>query len=192
MHFTPRPRWLRIVSMAIGGLAGLAVADDQLALTAADRGHGVDGLDAGLQRLVHRLATDDAGRLHLEAAQRCCWRSGPCRRWPGRARSRPDRRARRPTGTERIRPVAFTDWPSSISSAWPSTTAADRALVEVQREAEDPALELEQLVDRRVGQTGDAGDAVADLQHPTDLRVVGGRACRSRCAHAVRLRSRRR
>jgi hypothetical protein len=39
-----------------GGLARLAVADDQLALAAADRRHGVDGLDAGLQRLAHRLA----------------------------------------------------------------------------------------------------------------------------------------
>src|SRR3546814_3363334 len=45
-----------------GGLAGLPVADDQLALAAADGGHGVDGLDAGLQRLVHRLALDDARR----------------------------------------------------------------------------------------------------------------------------------
>ena len=34
------------------GLAGLAVTDDQLALAAADRGHGVDRLDAGLQRLA--------------------------------------------------------------------------------------------------------------------------------------------
>jgi hypothetical protein len=37
-----------------GGLAGLAVADDELALAAADRDHGVDGLDAGLHRLVAR------------------------------------------------------------------------------------------------------------------------------------------
>src|SRR5439155_25894512 len=51
-----------------GRLAGLAVADDQLALTPADRRHGVDGLDAGLERLVHRLATGDAGRLDLHAA----------------------------------------------------------------------------------------------------------------------------
>src|SRR5690606_32306464 len=34
-----------------GGLAGLAVADDQLALAAADRDHGVDRLVAGLDRL---------------------------------------------------------------------------------------------------------------------------------------------
>ena len=50
------------------GLAGLAVADDQLALATADRGHRVDRLDAGLERLVHRLAADDAGRLDLHAA----------------------------------------------------------------------------------------------------------------------------
>src|SRR5690606_24106638 len=50
-------------------LAGLAVADDQLALPAADRNHRVDRLDAGLQRLVHRLAADDARRLHLDLAE---------------------------------------------------------------------------------------------------------------------------
>ena len=36
------------------GLAGLAVADDQLALAAADRHHRVDRLEAGLHRLAHR------------------------------------------------------------------------------------------------------------------------------------------
>src|SRR3712207_8746902 len=41
-------------------LARLAVADDQLALAAADRDHRVDGLQAGLHRLDHRLALDDA------------------------------------------------------------------------------------------------------------------------------------
>src|SRR6202008_1697691 len=38
-----------------GGLAGRTVADDQLALAAADRDQGVDRLQAGLHRLVHRL-----------------------------------------------------------------------------------------------------------------------------------------
>ena len=51
-----------------GGLAGLAVADDELTLAAADRDHRVDRLDAGLQRLVHALAVHDAGRLQLERA----------------------------------------------------------------------------------------------------------------------------
>mmetsp|Transcript_1573 Transcript_1573/g.5088 ORF Transcript_1573/g.5088 Transcript_1573/m.5088 type:complete len:261 (+) Transcript_1573:4525-5307(+) len=50
-----------------GGLAGLAIADDQLALAAADRHQRVDGLQAGLHGLVHRLAGDDARRLDLDA-----------------------------------------------------------------------------------------------------------------------------
>ncbi len=43
-----------------GGLAGLAVADDQLALATADGHHRVDGLQAGLHRLVDGLAGDHA------------------------------------------------------------------------------------------------------------------------------------
>src|SRR5690606_10921533 len=41
-------------------LAGLPVADDQLALPAPDRDHRVDRLEAGLHRLADRLALDDA------------------------------------------------------------------------------------------------------------------------------------
>src|SRR4029453_17738610 len=52
-----------------GRLAGLAVADDQLALAAADRDHRGDRLDARLQRHLHRLAVDDARRLDLDAAR---------------------------------------------------------------------------------------------------------------------------
>src|SRR5690606_34079240 len=42
--------------------------DDQLTLSTADGDHRVDGLDAGLHRLVHRLALHDARRLQLESA----------------------------------------------------------------------------------------------------------------------------
>ncbi len=52
-----------------GRLAGLAVADDELALAAADRHHGVDGQDAGLHGLVHRLAGDNARSLELHGAR---------------------------------------------------------------------------------------------------------------------------
>ncbi len=44
-----------------GGLAGLPVPNDQFALAAADRDHGVDGLDAGLQRLAYGLPVHYAG-----------------------------------------------------------------------------------------------------------------------------------
>ena len=50
------------------GFTGLAVADDELALAAADGNHAVDGLDAGLQRHAYALALDDAGRVALDGA----------------------------------------------------------------------------------------------------------------------------
>ena len=54
----------------------------------------------------------------------------------------------------------------------PEHHRTDRLFVEVQRETEHPALELEHLVDRRVGETGDPRDAVTDLEHPADLGLV--------------------
>src|SRR5690606_32489711 len=49
-----------------GGLAGLAVANDQLTLATADRHHGVDRLETGLHRLRHRLTRNHARRDLLD------------------------------------------------------------------------------------------------------------------------------
>src|SRR5699024_4885622 len=48
------------------GLAGLAVTDDQLTLSTADRNHRVDALVAGLEGLAHLLPVHHAGGLELE------------------------------------------------------------------------------------------------------------------------------
>ena len=151
-----------------GGLAGLAVADDQLALAPADRDHGVDGLDPGLQRLVHGLAAHDARAPGSRPGGRCRPRSAPLPSTgsPSALTTRPSSAS--PTGTDRMRPVERTVWPSSMPSASPSTTAPIDVLVQVQRQPDRAVLELEQLVDRGVGEAGDAGDAVADLGHPPD------------------------
>ena len=45
------------------GLAGPTIANDQLALAAADRDHGVDRLDTSLEGLLHRLPDDDSRSL---------------------------------------------------------------------------------------------------------------------------------
>src|SRR6266576_4485188 len=50
-------------------LAGLPVADDQLALAAPDVRHRVDRLYPRLERLLHRLPGNDARRLELEWAR---------------------------------------------------------------------------------------------------------------------------
>ena len=49
---------------------------------------------------------------------------------------------------------------------------ADRVLVEVEREAEDAALELEQLVDGRAGKALHARDAVGDLEDTSDALLL--------------------
>ena len=49
-----------------GGLAGLPVPDDEFPLPPADGDHRIDGLDARLERLVHRLPVDDARGLALQ------------------------------------------------------------------------------------------------------------------------------
>ena len=53
---------------ADGRLAGLAVADDQLALAAPDRGLRVDRLDAGLERLTDALTLHHRRRLEFQRA----------------------------------------------------------------------------------------------------------------------------
>ncbi len=48
------------------GLAYLTVADDELALASTYGNHRVDGLDTGLEGLLHRLTIYNAGSLSLE------------------------------------------------------------------------------------------------------------------------------
>ena len=67
-----------------------------------------------------------------------------------------------------MRPVAFTVWPSSTPSASPSTTAPIDSSSRLSARPTRAVLELEQLVDGAVGQTADAGDAVADLGDAAD------------------------
>ena len=51
-----------------GGFAGLAVADDEFALPATDRNHGINGLQTGLDRLFDRLAQHDARGFDLNTS----------------------------------------------------------------------------------------------------------------------------
>src|SRR5579883_410850 len=55
------------------GLAGLPVADDELALAAPDRDHGVDRLDSGLQRLLDGLPVYYARRQALQGIKHLCF-----------------------------------------------------------------------------------------------------------------------
>ena len=158
-----------------GRLAGLAVADDELALTAADRDHGVDRLDAGLHRLVNALALHHAGRLQLEGTPTVA----------GDSAESVDRVAER---VDDATEVAVADGHGEhLAGARDRLTGLDArelaeddhtdgVLVEVEREAARAVLERDELVRHDAGQSLDVGDAVARVDDGADLgrRRPGG------------------
>src|SRR5262249_37426679 len=152
-------------------LPGGAVADDQLALAAADVRHRVDRLDPGLQRLLHRLALDDARRLELErpalarlhralaverGAERGCGAAQP-------------RHAYRHRGD-----VAGAADGVALLDLVPRAEErnADVVLLEVERDADDTVVQLEQLQRDAVLEAVHPGDAVAELEDGADLGEV--------------------
>ncbi len=157
-------------------LAGAAVADDQLALAATDRNHRVDRLDARLQRLLHRLALDDARRddLHLAGLGRVN-RAQPVHRPSQRVHhashhGRPDGDLEHAGGAAHLVTLAKLEVVAEDHRP-------DVVFLEVERETGDllPGLrhgELEHLPRHRGGEPVDPGDAVLHLQHGADFADV--------------------
>ena len=171
MHFTPWPRWFRIVSIAT---VVLPVLRSPMISSRWPRPIGVMASMALMPVCIGSctgLRPTMPGRLHLEPAELAARdRALAVDRDAERVHDPADqpvadRHREDPAG--RLDRVALLDLVDLAED-----DGADRVLVEVQREAERAALELEQLVDRGVGQAGDAGDPVADLEHPPDAGLV--------------------
>ena len=96
-------------------------------------------------------------------------RSRRARRAGGRGRRRRGRGSRRRPARRGSRRCGGPRSPPRCAATSPRSTTADLADVEVQREAEDAALELEQLVGHGARQALDAGDAVTGLGDAADL-----------------------
>ena len=175
---------------ADGGLAGLAVADDQFALAAADGRHRVDGLDAGLQRLLDRLPLGHAGGVGLDqpalggddrpaAVQRVAQRVDHAAEH-GVA----DRHGEQPAGAADL--VALVDREEVAED-----DHADRVLFQVEGQPVDAAGELDHLAGHHAGQ---AVDAARCRRPPRSRGRPRGRRCATRTAQfpaGLRKRSRR-
>ena len=155
-----------------GGLAGLAVADDQLALAAADGDQRVHCLEAGCHRLVHRLARQDARRLHVDAHLLVVLDRALA---IDRIAERVDDAAEQTLadgnlddGARTLDGVAFLD-----AAVVAEDHAADVVGFEVERHAAHAARKLDHLARLDVVETVDAGDAVAHRQHLADFGDLG-------------------
>src|SRR3954469_8735898 len=150
------------------GLAGLAVADDQLALAAADRHHRVDRLEPGLHRLLDRRAVDDAWG---DALDRRRLRRDDRALAVDRLAERVDDAADQ-LGADRHRddaPGALDRIPFLDVGVVAEQHGADALFFEVQRDAEQTVRELEHLPGHRVLDAVNPRDAVADRHDGADF-----------------------
>src|SRR6516164_3638673 len=153
------------------GLAGLTVADHQLALAAADRYQRVDRFEPGLHRLVHRAPRDDARCLDLDPP------ALDVGQW-ALAIDRLAERVDHPTqeaaadrdldnGAGALDDVALVD-----AAVLAEHDDADIVAFEVERHATHAVRERDHLTGLDRVEAVDPGDAVADRQHLADLRDI--------------------
>jgi len=150
------------------GLPRLAVADDQLALPAANRRHGVDRLDPGLQRLLDGLPPGNARSHHFERTRlRREDRAFPVQRVAQRIDNPPhDGLAH---GHRQKLSCAFDFISLGDLEIIAKNDNTHRVLFEVEDLPAHAAGEFDHFAGHRPSQAIDARDAVADFEHPADF-----------------------
>ena len=154
-----------------GGLAGGAVAEDQLALAAAQRQQGVDDLGAGVQRLADGLSFDHARRLALHrpgyrGARRRSAVERPAESVDDATQQfLADRHAGDPAGRPQLIPGR--DVLRGIEEDDAHVMPA-----QVERQGRQAVGAFQQLAVADRGHAAHRGDAVADARDPADLAVA--------------------
>src|SRR5579862_758393 len=154
------------------GLARLPVADDQLALAAADRDQRVDRFEPGRHRLVDRFARNDARRLDVDAGARV----GLDRTLAiNRIAERIDDAAEQALADGNVddRAGALDGLPFLDLAVLAEDDDADIVGLEIERHAAHAVLELDHLAGLHIVEAVGARDAVADGEHLTDFRDFG-------------------
>ena len=181
---------------ADGGLARATVADDEFALAAANRDHRVNRHDAGLHRLAHGTAFDDARSDFFNGIK-----SGFLDRALAvdRLAERVDHATEHTLADRHLEQLAGgADFGAFLDlGVVAENDGAHFSLFKVEREADDPAAEVEHLVEHRVGEAFDLGHAVADFANGADV-LFGRRGLDARdlgfdflqqITHSVRLKN---
>jgi hypothetical protein len=151
------------------GLAGLTVTDDQFALATANGDEGVECLEAGLNRLRHRLARDDAGCLDFNAAALRGLERALAIDWVAEAvddtaeQFLADGNVHNRAGT--LYNVAFADFAVGAED-----NHTDIVGFEVQRHALDAVGKFDHFTGLNIVEAVDTGDTVTDRQHAADFR----------------------
>ena len=161
------------------GLARRAVADDELALSAADRDHRVDRHDAGLHRLAHAFALDDARGdvfhgIKLGGVDRALAVERLAERIDHAAEQAfADGNLEEPAGGLDL--VALAD-----RRVVAEKDRAHLGFFEVESEPDETAGKLQHLVEHRAAEAFELGHAVADLADDADVGFArGGRLDRA-------------
>ena len=149
-----------------GRLARRAVADDQLPLAPANGNHGVNGLDSGLHRRIHRLADHHVGShlLHRPGARGADGALAVQGTAQG-VNNPPDQRVTHRNLNNlagRTDPVTLFDCVGIAQNG-----GAHNVGLQVQGQAQDVVAKIQQLVGAHTLQTLDAGDTVTHLDHGT-------------------------
>src|SRR5215471_7719151 len=154
-----------------GGLARLAVADDQLALSPPDRDHRVDCLDARLNRFLDRLPVDDAGRntferVRLGGLDRALVIQGT----PQRVDDAPDQGGSDRYLDDPAGPAHLLAFPDFLTLA--QEHHADLVLFEIERQTVDVVAEVDELSRHDSVQAIEARDSISDGEDRADLGDV--------------------
>ena len=156
------------------GLAGLPVAENELALAAADRDRGIDRLDAGLQRLGNGCPRHDRRRRAFDRpAPLLLDRPAIVERPAGRVDHPAEQRlADRHVDHARGAARGVAHAQVAAVAEQHDTDAVD---VQVQGDGEEAARQGDQLVLVDVGEAGYPRDAARDMDDRADLGGAKGR-----------------
>ncbi|MNL26249.1 hypothetical protein D3C87_1477660 [compost metagenome] len=147
---------------------GLTVTDDQLALSAADWHHRINGFKTGLHRFMHRFTVDNARCIVFYRTEfSCCNRAFAVQRLTQRVHYAAEHSFTH--GNLHNLPCTFYLIAFTNLCVLTQDNNTDVAFFQVERHAHYSVGELQQFPCHRVFQTVDTGDTVADLNDGADF-----------------------